>query len=338
VREVRGDLVLDRSYFASEDSDPAGFDNEPTRPYNTPPDALLVNFKAVRLQFIPDAERRLLKIVAEPALPQVQVLNNVVLDNEPCDDWVSRLKLTALGDSAGARLLFGGNFSLACGEKERNYSVLGHPQYVHGLFGLLWRELGGVFAGDVREAKTPVAARLLLEQQTQTLAEVVRDSNKFSNNVMARQLFISLGGIVSGAPATSEKAARAVNQWLATRRLSFPELVLENGSGLSRVERISAHNLARLLLVAQRLAVMPEYVGSLPLAAVDGTMKKRLTGAGIAGQAHIKTGTLSGVRAIAGYVLDAKGRTMVVVCIVNHARATGAQAAQDALLKWVYSR
>jgi D-alanyl-D-alanine carboxypeptidase/D-alanyl-D-alanine-endopeptidase (penicillin-binding protein 4) len=338
VREIRGDLVLDRSYFAREDGDPAGFDNEPTRPYNTPPDALLVNFKAVRLQFVPDAERRVLKIIAEPALPQIQVLNNVVLDNEPCDDWVARLKLTALGDSSSARLLFGGNFSLACGEKERNYSVLGHPQYVHGLFSVLWRELGGVFTGDVRDAKTPAAAHLLLEQQTQTLAEVVRDINKFSNNVMARQLFISLGGIVNGAPATSEKAARAVNQWLATRRLSFPELVLENGSGLSRVERISARNLARLLLVAQRLAVMPEYVGSLPLVAVDGTMKKRLAGAGIAGQAHIKTGTLSGVRAIAGYVLDAKGRTMVVVCIVNHARATGAQAAQDALLKWVYSR
>ena len=338
VRDIRGDLVLDRSYFAREDIDPAGFDNEPTRPYNTPPDALLVNFKAVRLQFIPEPERRLVKIIAEPALPQIELLNNIVLDNEPCGDWVSRLKLTALGDSASARLLFGGNFSLACGEKERNYSVLGHPQYVHGLFSLLWRELGGVFAGAVRDAVIPANARLLLAHQTQTLAEIVRDINKFSNNVMARQLYVSLGAIVAGAPATSEKSTRAIRQWLASRRLSFPELVLENGSGLSRVERISARNMARLLLVAQRLAVMPEFVASLPLVAVDGTMKKRLAGADVAGQAHIKTGTLSGARAIAGYVLDAKGRTMVVVCIVNHARASGAQAAQDALLKWVYAR
>ena len=338
VREIRGDLLLDRSYFTREDIDPAGFDNEPTRPYNTPPDALLVNFKAVRLQFVPDAEKRTLKIIAEPALPQIQVLNNVALDNEPCDDWVSRLKLTALGDGAGARLLFGGNFSVACGEKERSYSVLAHPQYVHGLFTLLWRELGGVFAGGVRDAGKPADARLLLAHETQTLAEIVRDINKYSNNVMARQLYVSLGAIVAGAPATTEKSARVIGQWLAARRLTIPELVLENGSGLSRVERISARNLARLLVVAQRSAVMPEFVASLPLVAVDGTMKKRLAGAEVAGQAHIKTGSLSGVRAIAGYVLDAKGRTMVVVCLVNHARAAGAQSAQDALLRWVYSR
>jgi D-alanyl-D-alanine carboxypeptidase/D-alanyl-D-alanine-endopeptidase (penicillin-binding protein 4) len=338
VREIRGDLVLDRSYFTIADIDPAGFDNEPTRPYNTPPDALLVNFKAVRLQFVPDPDRRRLSIIAEPALPQVQVLNNVMLDNEPCGDWVERIKLTALGDSATARLLFSGNYSVACGEKTRNYSVLGHPQYVHGLFTLLWRELGGAFAGGVRNAETPAGARLLLAHQTQPLAEIVRDINKFSNNVMARQLYLALGAIAFGAPASNEKSARAIKQWLASRRLSFPELVLENGSGLSRIERLSAKNLAQLLLAAHRSAVMPEVVSSLPLVAVDGTMKKRLAGAEVAGQAHIKTGTLSGVRAIAGYVLDTKGRTMVVVCIVNHARAPGAQATQDALLRWVYSR
>jgi len=338
VREIRGDLVLDRSYFATEDIDPAGFDNEPTRPYNTPPDALLVNFKAVRLQFVPDAEQRTLKINAEPALPQVQVLNNVVVDNAPCGDWVERLKLTAIGDNRNARLLFGGNYSVACGEKERNYSVLGHPQYVHGLFTLLWRELGGTFAGGVRDGETPAGARLLLAHQTQPLAEIVRDINKFSNNVMARQLYLSLGAIAFGAPANSDKSARAIRQWLAARRMAFPELVLENGSGLSRIERLSTKNLAQLLLAGYRSAVMPELVSSLPLVAVDGTMKKRLVSAGVAGQAHIKTGTLSGARAIAGYVLDAKGRMMVVVCIVNDARAQGAQAAQDALLRWVYER
>jgi D-alanyl-D-alanine carboxypeptidase/D-alanyl-D-alanine-endopeptidase (penicillin-binding protein 4) len=338
VREIRGDLVLDRGYFAREDVDPANFDNEPTRPYNTPPDALLVNFKSVRLQFIADAEHRALKIIPEPALPQIQIFNNVTLDNEPCDDWLSRLKLTALGDGASARLLFSGNFSTACGDKERNYSVLGHPQYVHALFTLLWRELGGVFAGGVRDADTPAGARLLLAHQTQSLTEIVRDINKFSNNVMARQLYLALGAITLGAPASAEKSARSMKQWLAARRLAFPELTLENGSGLSRIERISAKNLAQILLAANRAAFMPEFTASLPLVAVDGTMKKRLNGADIAGQAHIKTGSLSGVRAIAGYVLDAKGHTMVVVCIVNHPRAQGASTVQDALLKWVYSR
>jgi len=337
VREIRGDLVLDRTYFGlAENADPASFDNEPTRPYNTVPDALLVNFKAVRLQFVPDAASLRIAIIVEPPLPQVQVLNNIVVDKEPCGDWVDRLKLTALGDAASARLLFSGNYSLACGEKERSYSVLGHPQYVHGLFTMLWRELGGTFTGAVRTAEVPVGAQLLLSFHTQTLAEIVRDINKFSNNVMARQLYLSLGALAFGPPADSEKSARAIRQWLASRRLAFPELVLENGSGLSRSERLSARSLGQLLLSAYRSAVMPEFVASLPVVAVDGTMKKRLTGSGVAGQAHIKTGSLVEVRAIAGYLLDDRGRTMVVVCIVNHVNAANAQLVQDALLRWIY--
>ena len=155
---------------------------------------------------------------------------------------------------------------------------------------------------------------------------------------MARQLFLTLGAIALGPPASNEKSARAIRQWLAARHLPIAELALENGSGLSRIERISAKSLAQLLLVAQRSSVMPEFAASLPLVAVDGTMKKRLSGAEVAGQAHMKTGSLTGVRAIAGYVLDAKGRTMVVVCIINHAKAQSAPAVQDALLNWVYRR
>jgi D-alanyl-D-alanine carboxypeptidase/D-alanyl-D-alanine-endopeptidase (penicillin-binding protein 4) len=339
LREVRGDLVLDRSYFGGVDAaDPGSFDNEPTRPYNTQPDALLVNFKSFRLNFVPDAERRTVRIVVEPALSQLQIVNNLVLDAEPCGDWVARLKITALGDGGSAKLGFGGNYASACGEKDRHFSVLGHAQYVHALFTLLWRELGGTFSGGVRDGVAPAGATPLLAHQSQPLFDIVRDINKFSNNVMARQLFLSLGAIALGAPASGEKSARAIRQWLDSRRLATPELILENGSGLSRAERISARGLAQLLLLASRSAVMPEFVASLPLVAVDGTMRKRLNGAGIAGQAHIKTGSLAGARAIAGYVLDARGRLTIVVFLVNHARAAEAQSAQDALLKWVHTR
>ena len=157
---------------------------------------------------MPDAERRTLTIITEPPLPQVQVLNNITLDNEPCGDWVSRLKLTAIGDSSSARLLFGGNYGLACGDKERNYSVLGHSDYVYALFTLLWRQLGGTFGGTVRDNPSLVSGRPLLSNRTQSLAEVVRDINKYSNNVMARQLFLSLGGLSYGAPASADKSRR----------------------------------------------------------------------------------------------------------------------------------
>ena len=336
LRDIRGDLVLDRRLFADEAPDPGQFDDQPTRPYNTAPNALLVNFKAVTLQFIPDAATRTVRIIAEPPLPQVQVVNNLKVVDGVCGDWLGRMKIDAQGNADSARLAFSGSYVLDCGERQRSFSVLGHRQYVGALFTLLWRELGGSFSGQIRDGATPATARVLSTVKSQSLSEIVRDVNKYSNNVMSRQLFLSLG--FNDAGASTASAAAAVRQWLALKGLSFPELVLENGSGLSRIERISARNLGTVLLNAWASPVMPELMASLPVAAVDGTMRRRLKSAEIAGQAHIKTGSLSGVRSIAGYVLDAQGNRSVVVFMVNHANAANAQAAMDALLQWVHNR
>lgn len=339
LREIRGDLVIDRTYFEAAPFDAARFDEQPTRPYNTGPDALLVNFKAVRLQFLPDLEARTVRIVPEPSLPQVQIVNKLAFDATGlCGDWVGKLKLESQGNADSARLVFSGVYPANCGERVRYFSVLGHTQYVLALFRELWRELGGTLSGAVRNGIVPPDARLISTLQSPALSEVVRDINKYSNNVMARQLYLTVGAVGSGAPASPEKSERVIRQWLAGKGLSFPELVLENGSGLSRMERISARSLGELLVSAFRSPVMPELIASLPVAAVDGTMKKRLSGAQVAGQAHVKTGSLSGVRAIAGYVLDARGRRLCVVLIVNHANAGNAQPVQDALLTWVHNR
>ena len=337
-REIRGDIVFDRSYYSLAEIDPGRFDDQPTRPYNTPPDALLLNYKAVTLQFAPDPDNRTVRIYAEPPLPLVQITNNVVLTDGPCPDWLSRLKIDAQGNGDTARLTIAGSYPRDCGERARSFSLLAHRTYAGALIRSLWGELGGTITGTSRDGDVPSGARLLYTTKSPHLSEIVRDINKFSNNVMARQLFLTLGAVGAGAPATTEKSNRVVRQWLSGRGWTFPELVMENGSGLSRNERVSARNLGTLLIGAFRSATMPEFMASLPLVAADGTMRKRLSGAEIAGQAHIKTGSLSGVRSIAGYVLDAQGRRMAVVMIVNHANAANGQAAQDALLKWVHQR
>ena len=338
VRHIRGDVVLDRTYFAAGDFDPARFDGDPIRPYNTGPDALLVNFKAITVQFIPDPDARSVRLVAEPALDTAQIVNNVTLGEGACGDWVSKLRFEPLGGVEAARLMISGNYARECGERVRSFSLLGHRSYVTALFAQLWKELGGSIGGTIRDGQVPAGARLIVAARSPALSDVVRDINKFSNNVMARQLFLTLGATGGRAPGTMEKARGVVKQWLAQKGMPIPELMMENGSGLSRIERISARSMAEMLLDAFASPVMPEFVSSLPIVAADGTMRKRLKDAGIAGHAHIKGGTLNGVRAIAGYVLDAKGRRNVVVLIVNHANAGNTQAAQDALLRWVYRR
>jgi len=340
VREVRGDLVLDRSHYGLNGGDPGSFDNEPTQVYNTLPDALLVNFKSVRLMFLPDIESRRLRIVTEPALQEIQITNNVVLDNAPCGDWRGRIRAEIKSEASLARFGFSGHYSAQCGEQARHYNVLSPQAYAGGLFRQLWTELGGRFGGGVREGTAPSGVRPIASQESQTLAEVVRDINKFSNNAMARQLYLALGVAAFGTPATAEKSDRAVRQWLGQKRMDFPELVIENGSGLSRIERISAKSLAAMLSAAWRSPVMPEFIASLPVMSVDGTLRRRAKHLSFAGQAHIKGGTINGVRTMAGYTLDATGRRWVAICMINHPKVhnANAQSVFDALLQWAYSR
>jgi D-alanyl-D-alanine carboxypeptidase/D-alanyl-D-alanine-endopeptidase (penicillin-binding protein 4) len=340
VREIRGDLVLDRSYFLVDEVDPGRFDNEPTQPYNTLPDALLVNHKAVRLTLTPDLESRRVRISAEPPLAEIQIVNNVLLDNAPCGDWRARLRQEVRNEGMAARFSFSGHLSAQCGEQARYYSVLAPQVYTAGLFRALWAELGGSLAGGIREGTVPRGAMLIARQESPALAELVRDINKFSNNVMARQLYLALGAAAFGAPATAEKSERAVRQWLAHKGLDVPGLALENGSGLSRIERISTRGMGNLLVAAWRSPVMPELIASMPLVGVDGTFRRRIRHGNVNGQAHIKGGSINGVRGIAGYVLDASGRRWAVACLINHPKVTNANAQPifDSLLTWVHAQ
>ncbi|HEX4986669.1 MAG TPA: D-alanyl-D-alanine carboxypeptidase/D-alanyl-D-alanine-endopeptidase [Burkholderiales bacterium] len=327
LREIDGDLLLDRSYFSIEPHDPAAFDNEPSRPYNTGADALLINSRALRLQFVPDEVRGTVAIHAEPELPQLMVVNGLRLAPGDCNDWPDEPSLRE------DVLEFSGTYPGGCGEKFRYFSELSADDYAQSLFRQLWAQVGGEWNGRARPAELPAGATLLATWESPPLADVVREINKYSVNVMARQLFLTLGAR-DGAPATLEKSRATVSGWLEHRGLAFPELAVENGAGLSRTDRISARHLGELLAAAYRSPLMPEFAASLSLAGVDGTLKKRLAASPAAGRSHMKTGYLEGVRALAGYSLDANMDVLAVVMIINHPQARAAQAAQDALLEW----
>lgn len=331
LREIR-DVVVDRSQFTSVALPP--IDNELFRPYNVVPDALLVNFKSLRFAFLPDHER--VRLFVEPALPGLEVVNGLRLSQGACPEGRAFRELTqAVFQSKPPRAAFAGLYPASCAEKELLVALHYPDDYLAAMFGLLWTELGGVWRGGVREGTVPPTAKLLYTHESEPLGEIVRDINKFSNNVMARQLYLTLAAELDGPPAQPEAAARAVAQWLVFKGIDAPELVLENGSGLSRLERASAATLMALLQAAWSSPVMPEFVASLPVAAADGTMRKRMHGEPVAGNAHVKTGLLADARAMGGYVLDRSGRRHAVVMIANHPNSPQAEAAFDALLAWV---
>ena len=336
IREVRGNIVLDHSAFDVSAYDAAKFDGDPLRAYNAGPDALLINFKAFALTFAPDELAGSVNVSAEPRAAGLPVRASVKLVPGACADLRGPGLKTRV-DGSGISVT--GSYASSCGVK----SLWVHPyelsqaQYGGAVLRQLWADAGGTLSGDVRDGLVPPGARLVYEIESESLAETVRDINKYSNNVMARELFLGIGRELLRLPGTPERSYRAVRTWLTEKKIGGDELVMENGSGLSRIERISAQSLGRMLVAAFRSPVMPEFMSSMPLVAYDGTMQKRLRTKDVAGQAHIKTGSLNEVRAIGGYVLAASGKRYAVVCLVNSPAAIAAQGAQDALLQWVYT-
>jgi serine-type D-Ala-D-Ala carboxypeptidase/endopeptidase (penicillin-binding protein 4) len=330
VREIRGDIVLDRSAFTAPEQSAADFDGEALRPYNVRADALMLNYKAVVFTFTPDAARGVASIAVDPPMAGVRFDTSVPLSSGACDDWRSALRADFTDPM---RLRFSGSFAAACAEKSWASAYADPERYnARALLGM-WKEMGGKIGGTVHDGTAPTTPPTF-ESNSPTLAEVVRDINKYSNNVMAQQLFLTLGLTQRGTG--SPAAAREVLQQWARERLgaSSTSLVIDNGSGLSRESRVSAQVLARLLLTAWASPVMPELMSSLPVSGVDGTLKRsRAT----LGRAHLKTGSLRDVSAIAGYVLANSGRRYAVVAIANHANANAARPAFDALVQWAAS-
>ncbi|MDD2720721.1 MAG: D-alanyl-D-alanine carboxypeptidase/D-alanyl-D-alanine-endopeptidase [Gallionella sp.] len=340
LREIRGDLVLDRSYFDIPPFDAGAFDNDPVRAYNVGADALLLNFNTLKLSYLPEGGA--LRVFTEPRLDGLPLDNRLAaLADGPCDDWDDGILVETGGDVVALR----GGYPGVCGERSHNLSLMPHARYVEAVFRSLWRELGGTLQGVARDGAASERARLFATHRSEPLAQVIRDINKFSNNVMARQLFLTLGEAapalpadgegVSAAPMSVARSVQTVQDWLVQQGLDFPELVLENGAGLSRIERISADHLAQLLLRAAAHPLSAELQASLPILGVDGTMKKRLKDSPAASHAHLKSGTLDGVRTLAGYVRSDAGREWVVVCFIAHPSAKSGKAAQDALVEWV---
>ena len=339
LHEIRGDLVLDRSFFELPQHDPAAFDNDPMRAYNVGPDALLLNFNTLHLRYLP--EKNGMRIISEPALEGMKLDNRLAPPGSDakinCDNWDDNILVQPEGD----RVILQGGYHYDCGEREQHLSVMPHTRYVDAVFRALWLELGGVFKGKQREGYASAKAQLFSTHHSEPLSMIIRDINKFSNNVMARQLFLTLGTATgsrldgTAAPANLGRSITVVQNWLQKQQLDFPELVLENGAGLSRNERISALHLAQLLQHAAAHPLSAEFEATLPILGVDGSVKKRLKASVAAGHAHLKTGTLEGVKALAGYVRSQDSKEWVVVFLINHPNAKYGQAAQDALIEWV---
>ncbi len=335
IRRIDGDVITDRSLFHLQAHDPAAFDQRPLRPYNAGADALNVDYGAIQLRFTPTASGA--ELSGNPLPARLTVNNRIRRNgNGTCGDPLAQLTASKTDTASGTLLTLEGNLPQACTDTfDWNLAPLPPAQLFEAEFRSLWQELGGEISGVFRDGPTPPDARQLAESVSPNLPEVLRDMNKWSNNVIARHMLATLGAIAEPGQDSAAAGARVVQRTLAANGIATDGLVVENGAGLSRTERVTTNTLGQLLLAAWRSPTMPELLSSLPIAGRDGTARRRVANSPAAGYAHVKTGTLDGVRSMAGYVLARNGHRYAVVLMINHPNAGAARDAQDALLEWV---
>lgn len=337
LTRVTGDLVIDASHFAPPPRSPGDFDGQAWRLYNVLPHAMQVNFKAVTLVFAPGADGASVHVHSDPELPNLHIDNRLKLERGPCRGLLNTVRMDVPDPARADRVVLSGSYQTGCGAQTLPRSLLTPEGYAFGLFKRLWTQWGGRLDGGVRRAATPATGSLLLKWSSPPLAEIIRPLNKWSNNVMADALFYTLGGTLFEPPLKPEFGATVVAGWFRRHGLPADGLVLENGSGLSRLTRISALGLHDLLQTAWQHRYMPEFLASLSIAGVDGTLRRHLRNAPETGWMHLKTGRLNNVAAVAGYVRTKHGRTLVVVLMLND-YGNGEQAMIDTFLRWAWQQ
>jgi len=341
IRHINGNIGIDNTYFKSEPVNYAAFDAQPYRTYHVGPNALLVGFQATEFHFavVNQQKQEKLQITPFPASPKLQILNNVKLTNGRCGAWQKRLSLSTRSVDGILQVSFGGRYALNCDDRTLYRRVTETQDHFQHYFLPLWYQLGNTLKGDIKLTSVPDNAKPAIKEASISLSEAIRLINKFSNNVMTRQLLLSMGAQSLGPPGTPQKGIQVVKSWLAEQKLGDPALQLDNGAGLSRNTRISAAQLGQLLHYVFQQPYMPEFIASLPVSGYDGTMAHRFTNEPLQGHAHIKTGLLDFVQSMAGYITTATGKRYVVVLLQNHPRAhtKAGERLQDHIIRWIFA-
>ena len=333
LKKINGDLVIDESFFNLPPHDAAAFDGEPLRTYNTGAGAAMVSFSAQRVIVLP--QDNAMRVFIEPPNDHFVIDNQLRGGEGPCRPWRRKISEHYHGDDNAMTLSIRGIFPPHCGEKGFYVRGLNHAAYAAGTFGALWRQLGGEWSGQWRSGASPPSAATIIDFASLPLAQILSAMNKYSNNVMARQVFLSLAAGAGEPPFSLATAQQVFNHWAKERNLTGGDFFMDNGSGLSRQTRVSAAQIAKLLRLIWASPMRAEIIASLPILGADGTLRERLTKHAAAG--HFKTGSLANVKSIAGFMRDAKGRDLFFVCLLETASKKHAKQFQNDLIKWAFA-
>ncbi len=333
INELQGNVVLDNSYFIQSVEHPDAFDGHGMEPYNALPNALSINFRTLKVVIEPSAEG--VNVNLDPELTYLRVDNLMRLNKyKRCKGKGFSPKFFL--DRENKALTVDGSISRACGRQAltRVLGDAGDLFYAH--FQRAWIQSGGTISGQWLYGRADEQATTLLIAESQPLHEQIAAMNKLSNNLMTRQLFLTIGAEQTHPPATLEKSRNSMMSTLRALGIDTKGLYVDNGAGLSRQTRLSAAQLGEFLLAMQSTPQAPYFEQSLSVAGVDGTLKRRLRKTPLEGNAIGKTGTLDKVKALAGYLTSASGQKFAYVVLIEGRKARSGRPLMDSLMLWIY--
>ncbi len=335
IETITGNLLIDNSAFDLPPHDRSEFDQQPTRLYNVGPSATVLNFNASRFRLHPKDGK--VEVLLDPPVHNVVINNRLKLVDGSCHGARGGWSVDVARKESKAYVVFNGRYKRKCGSYDLRRSVLDSDAYLYGVFAYLWRSLGGQFQGGYANVEVKEDAEPIYIGESKTLAEVISGANKYSNNLLARQLLLAVGYHYFGDGTSVKDGVDAVQTWLDDKGLVMPELVMDNGAGLSRRIAVSAASLNKMLVYAAKSPYHPEFMASFSLSGMDGTMKKRLENLNLGGRARLKTGYVKGVRTLAGYLRADSGKDYAVVLFVADDRVnfSNGNVIQDEFIKWV---
>ena len=355
LKHIEGNIIIDNSYFQLPPHDPAAFDGKAFRIYNAQSSALMFNFQATRFLFTPEVDENVskgkkkkgktkrnkeigtVKVTPYPKIKDFKLENQIKLTKGRCRKSHLRPKLK---NNKKGGLIISGNYAAKCKQRFILRAVSKPDEHIFNAFRDFWLDLNGTLKGAMKIGRASAKDELFHVHSSPTLGEQIRLINKWSNNVMTKQLLLTLGAKKYGTPGTLEKGRQAIFDTLNANDIDTSGVQLENGSGLSRSALISTRQMGDLLETAFRDPFMPEFMASLSLPGVDGTLVNRFRKEHLRGRSHLKTGTLDFVTAISGYMLNRKGKRLVIA-IQHNGKRTGAgrgKKIQDAILRWSFEQ
>ena len=317
IREIRDDIYFDQTFFRQRKKSTAKFDKSPLRPYNTMHSSLIVNSNKIDLSFNLNEETGKPDITPLFLPIGIKIENNLSVGTGKCKDFRSQVTFDERFRKETLTILINGVYPAQCKNLDHDLAITRTEHYFFGVFKKLWLNSGGTINGYYKKKNKSNKHVLVAHVFSEELSTALEMMLKESDNLTARNIFLSL-------PEFSKRKELRNSRKLLYGSMKENNIywhfrnIIDNGSGLSRVTRIKAESVMSLIQEIDQGTKFSSVKSMLPISGVDGTLKNIYQSKLLRGQLRLKTGTLNGVRCLAGFITTKSGNEYRFVFMHNN--------------------